>query len=192
MSVRRVLLALALVAGCRPAPTAVAPAPPPRVCGWGGSPTGDALVLADLGLRAGQYNRVASAADSAAVAAVGGRVVHAFAVAVLRVEVPARALYALTAGPDRVAETASPVRRPARHDAAVQVVFRRPVTTDDVDRAWRAGGAVGGPPVGPGPVVSAVERPVTLAVADSLVGRVEALPAVDFVRAEAVVCGQLL
>lgn len=116
---------------------------------------------------------------------------NAFNVAVLRVEVPAYALHGLTSGPGGVADVASPVRDLARYQVAVQVFFERTATTADVHRAWRAGGAVGavgGPPVSGGPVVSAVEGPVTTVVEDSLVGRVEALPRVDFVRAEAFVC----
>ena len=146
------------------------------------------MVVADLGLRSSQYNRVANAADSAAVVAVRGRVLHAFHVAVLRVEVPAHALHRLTSGPGGVADVAYPVRHPDRHDVAVQVFFDRPVTTADVDRAWKAGGAVGGPSVASGPVVSVVEGPASITVADSLVRRVEALPRVDFVRAWAFAC----
>ena len=144
--------------------------------------------MADLGLRSGPYNEVANAADSAAVVAVGGRVLYAFHVAVLRVEVPARALYDLTTGPGRVADVAYPVRHPARHDVAVQVFFDRPATTADVDRVWRAGGAGGSPRAVSGPVVLAVEGPVAGTVADSLVQRVEAIPGVDFVRAMAFAC----
>ena len=166
--------------------------PPPRVCGWGGSPAGDALVVADLGLRAGQYNRTANAADTAAVVAAGGRVVYAFNVAVLRVEVPARALHTLTTGADRIAETASPVRHLARHNVVVQVFFERPATTADVDRVWRAGGAVGSAWTVSGPAVSAVEGPVSIVVADSLVRRVEGAPRVEFVRAQAVACVTLI
>lgn len=191
LSRRMALVAVAAaVLSCAGPPRDTPEVPAQEVCRWG-RPSGRELVVVDLLLRAGQFNRVATAADSAAVAAAGGRVLHAFNVAALRVEVPAEGLLSLATGPDGIAHAAYPVRDRDRHHVRVQVFFDRPATSADVRRVDQAGGSVraGLPPL---PLLSEVETPFSITVADSLLARVEAVPGVASVRAEAVACVTLL
>jgi hypothetical protein len=137
-------------------------------------------ILVDLRLRSGYENRQPSAEDVRAITSLGGAVLHRFNVAVLRVSIDTGSLRQLLAARNGLAEVAYPVLDPARHDARVQVFYRRQMSPAD-DSALLALGATGllRPPK---------SRNVSATLPDSLIAAAGRLPDVSFVRAQAIVC----
>jgi hypothetical protein len=140
-----------------------------------------APTVVDLRLRSGNGNRVPSDADVSAVERVGGRVLHRFNVALLRVVLDTAGIVALTDGPEAIADVAAAVGDPADLSADVQVFYRRPITAEDEAAVTRLGGRR----------LNRAPRPVLYAVMpDAAIPALGREPGVAFVRARALACGR--
>lgn len=139
-------------------------------------------LIVDLRLRSGSENRTPGTADSAAVLRVGGRILHAFSVAMLRVAVDTTALRSLLSARSGIADVAYRVVDTTRSDVRLQVFFTRPVQATDTTVLAALGGSsffgIWGAPL----------RVLSLTAPDSAVARIAAAPAVARVQAQAMVC----
>ncbi|HXT16165.1 MAG TPA: hypothetical protein VN706_11085 [Gemmatimonadaceae bacterium] len=155
-------------------------APDPILC-WSTRSLGSSPhLVVDLRLKSGNGNRVPSDDDARAVTALGGTVLHRFNVAVLRASLDTIALRHLLADRTGGADVAYPVADTARHDVRVQIFYVRELTAAD-DSMLVTMGATGlrRPPN---------SRNISVTVPDSVVPAIARLPAVTFVRAQAMVC----
>lgn len=117
--------------------------------------------------------------DMRAVAAAGGRVLHAFHVSLLRARLDTATLRRFL-GPDSIAEVAYPVRDTTRFDVSVQIFLRHALTPAD-DSVLRPLGVLGPAPR---------RRPFDIyaTVADSAIPRISALANVVKVQAVNMQC----
>jgi hypothetical protein len=136
----------------------------------------------DLRLKSGFENRRANAMDSAAVLARGGRIVHAFPVALLRVQVDTTGLRALLGARTGIADVAFVVRDTTKFDVPVQIHLDRPTASGDSATLERIGGKTE-------MFRSGMKRPLQATVPESLLSRIPTLFAgVKSVRAQAWGC----
>lgn len=151
------------------------------ICDWAPHPPARTRIIADLSLRAGEYNRIATAVDSAAVESSGGRVLYAFSVARLRVELDTSAVRALIQSPGGIATAAYAVTDTSQHIALVQVFFRQAASDADVASVEQLGVDMPG---------GNWDGTVWTAWApDRVINQIAALPQVRFVREQAMLCG---
>ena len=133
----------------------------------------------DLQLRTGTENRPPTLDEVRRVEALGGRIIHRFHVALLRVDVDTAALYALTSGPGAIADAAFAVLDSTRVRFRGQVYFSQDATAAD-----RAGLRALG--------LAALESPrpdlVTAFIPDSVTPTVAQMPGVRLVRVARIGC----
>lgn len=157
------------------AASAVANAPDAVLCSLSRSFGSRPSLIVDLRLVSGPANRTPTTADSQAVARVGGRVLHSFHVAVMRIAVDTGALRTLLTEPTAIATVAYPVTDTTRFGVNVQVFLRHTPMPPAEDSTLRR------LTMGHGPFYGA-------SVPDSAIPLIAALPDVASVRAQAMVC----
>jgi hypothetical protein len=138
------------------------------------------MILVDLRLRSKNENRVPADEDVRAVTALGGKVLHRFNVAVIRVEIDATTLPKIV-GEKGMADYVLNVPNPRLYDVPVQIFFTRPITEADRTALQR----VGVTEIGQVPT-----RPILYATApDRALPEIQRIPGVEFARARALGCG---
>lgn len=151
---------------------------PAMLCSLNHSFGADSSLIVDLSLKSdGRYPPSENVLR--AVTAAGGRVLHAFHVSVLRVQLHTSTLRRFL-GPDSIAEVAYPVRDTTRLDVGVQVFLGRDPTPAD-DSVLRSFGVRGPAPPRRSEIIAA-------AVADAAIPKIAALASVAKVRAANVLC----
>jgi len=139
-----------------------------------------ARLTVDLRLRSGEPNRSPSAADSAAVERAGARILHAFSVAVLRIEADTAQLRRLLSSRTGIADVAYPVADTTRLDVRLQAFFTRPVTASDTTTLARFGAS--------GFLLAPGARVLSFTAADTATAHITALAGINALRAQAMVC----
>ena len=149
------------------------------LCGWESGPPATRRVMVDLALEAGHLNRTPNADDIRAVQAAGGHVLYQFRVALLRAELDTGAIRDLIEGPHAIANAAYTVPDSSKYYAYVQIFYKRPITNRDEDALGQLG------------LSQRLKMPIPVILTvtpDSLIPRIAALPAVEFIRARSIAC----
>lgn len=148
-------------------------------CEWDPSPPSHEKVVVDLMLQLHDRKAQQTSEELQIIQQTGGRILHRFNVALVRVELDTSALRRLVHGPDRIATSAYGVTDPANYDVAVQVSYTRAVT--DTDETALLG-------LGARNVARAATRILYSRLPDAIIPQVARLPGVDSVQASVVVC----